>query len=198
MFLRSWTYAQFSLSLEHSLFPDSPCAFQPKCFLITNLKFRMDRGWGWRSLSLSPMDSQPPPTTHTSSPPPTLSTPTPGPARGGWGLIPWGSNPSARSTALFPKVAALAEMCSLACNLNLHYITSHFASKHNSKAPSPSLIHLLARWLGPPLGGWELLFQHLRPCLPLGNGKSNKSLLPSVLDFRTSKGLWVGRVGIWV
>lgn len=56
----------------------------------------------------------------------------------------------------FPKVTALTAMCSLACDLNLDYITSHFASKGSPKAPGPSgFFHLPTVWLGPPQGGWE-------------------------------------------
>lgn len=33
--------------------PRLPLHLSAKVFLITNLKFRMDRGWEWRSLSLS-------------------------------------------------------------------------------------------------------------------------------------------------
>lgn len=181
-------YTQFSINLYLSL-QTLPAPFsQSVCFLITNLKFRMDRGWGWRSLSLSPLDS--PPSTHQHIlhlQPPYYVHPHPRPSWGWMGFDSMWFSPSARATALFPKVAVLTEMCSLACDLNLHYITSHFASKHNPKAPSPSLFHLLTRWLSSPLGGWELLFQHLRPCLPLGNNESSKSLLPSMLDSRTSK-----------
>lgn len=128
-------YAQFFLSshLSH----EHPLHLSAKEFLITNLKFRMGRGWGWRSLSLSP--SILPPPRHTSSPPLYHLHPHPhwGPD-GVNGFDPTWFSPSARATVPFPKVAPLAEMCSLACDLNDYYITSHFTSKHRPKAPNPA------------------------------------------------------------
>ena len=165
---------------------DSPSTFQPKCFLITNLNFRMDRGWKWRSLSLNPLG---PPTTHTHThththqhilhllgPGPRISTssPTLWPHCGWRAFDSLGFSSSARTTAPFPKVAAFPEMFSLACDLNLHYITSHFASKHSPQAPS-LFFHLLTRWLGPPKVAGSSKFPHGRPHPPLGNDESGKS-----------------------
>lgn len=57
VFLQVFVWAHYSLNL-HLTPPTHPPPFS-QCFLIINLKFRMDSRWGWRSLSLSPLASPP-------------------------------------------------------------------------------------------------------------------------------------------
>lgn len=63
-----------------------------------------------------------------------------------------GFSPSPRATTPFLRVAALTEMHSLACSLNLSYITSHLTSKHSPKAPLPQTLLLAQKVFGSTLG----------------------------------------------
>ena len=118
--------------------PDSPSTFQPKVFPNYKLEFQDGQGMEVEVIIPeflgSPPPHTPPPT--SSPPPPYYLPPQPHPVCWRWmAFDPLGFSPSARATTPFLRVAALTEMHSLACSLNLSYITSHLTSKHSPKAP---------------------------------------------------------------
>ena len=178
VFLRSWKYAAFSLRLSLHLsakvFPNYKLEFQDGQGMEVEVIILESLGSPHHTHTHTHTHQHTHTPTHTSSPRISTSSPTLWPHCGWRAFDSLGFSFSARTTAPFPKVAAFPEMFSLACDLNLHYITSHFASKHSPQAPS-LFFHLLTRWLGPPKVAGSSKFPHGRPHPPLGNDESGKS-----------------------
>lgn len=140
-FLRRWMYVCSVLPQSASLPRTPPPPFSQR---VPNYKLEIQDGQGvgvevikLESLEFSP--HQHILHLHRSA----ISTLTPtGAQLGVNGFDPTWFSPSARATVPFPKVAALTEMCSLACNLNDYYITGHFTSKQDQRPPTQPLFLL--------------------------------------------------------